>query len=447
MNKLFNKKNAIVLGLAKSGLSTALFLLKSGANVTISALNNDVTEKDVLELEKLGAQLIFGEHPLDILDNEVDFIIKNPGIPYSIPFLIEASSKNIPVYSELEITHSLLEDTIAITGSNGKTTTTTLIQEIVNLEKDCITCGNIGRPLSDVVLKNDNNKTLVMELSSFQLKGTTSFKPNISILLNINESHLDYHKTIDDYIKAKAMITKNQQDSDTFIYNIDDPIVNLIAHTTSAKVVPFSTDHYYEFGASIKNDWIYYMGEKFMNTKEVALPGKHNLQNILAALIVAKMHSISDKNIKKVFKSFSGVEHRLQYVTTVNNRKFYNDSKATNIPAANNAVSSFGSPPILIAGGLDRGNEFDEFIPTLKKCKRVFVFGETASKIVNTATKYNLNHVVKVSSLKDAVTFSYESSEMNDVILLSPACASWDQFKSFEERGNHYISYVNQLKN
>lgn len=447
MNKLFNEKKAIVLGLAKSGLSTALFLLESGACVTISALNNDISEEDLLELETLGAQLIFGEHPLEILDNEVDFIVKNPGIPYSIPFLKQATAKNIPVYSELEITHSLLEDTIAITGSNGKTTTTTLIQEIISLEKDCITCGNIGRPLSDVVLKDDNNKTLVMELSSFQLKGTTSFQPNISILLNINESHLDYHKTIDDYIEAKAMITKNQQENNAFIYNADDPIVNSIAHATSAKIIPFSTDHYYEFGASIKDGWIYYMGEKFMNTKDVALPGKHNLQNILAALIVAKLHNISDRNIKKIFSVFSGVEHRLQYVTTVNNRKFYNDSKATNIPAAHNAVSSFDSPPILIAGGLDRGNAFDEFIPTLKKCKQVFVFGETASKIVDTATKYNLSHVVKVASLKDAVTFSYESSETNDIILLSPACASWDQFKSFEERGNHYISYVNQLKN
>ncbi|MFP3728108.1 UDP-N-acetylmuramoyl-L-alanine--D-glutamate ligase [Priestia filamentosa] len=445
MSNLFHQKNVIVLGLAKSGLSTALFLLKSGANVTVSALKKDILDSDLKLLEDLGAYITFGEHPLDLLTHNIDFIVKNPGIPYSIPFLMEAKLKNIPVYSELEITHTFLKDTIAITGSNGKTTTTMLLQKVINLEKDCITCGNIGRPLSDVILQNDNNKTLVMELSSFQLKGTESFKPNIAILLNINESHLDYHKTLNDYVSSKAMITNNQLSTDTFIYNFDDVIIKEIALQTKANTIPFSTETYCENGASIKDGFIYYMGEKFMNIQEVALPGKHNLQNILATLIVAKLHNISDNHIKKVFKTFSGVEHRLQFVTELNGRKFYNDSKATNIPAAHNAVSSFSTSPILIAGGLDRGNSFEEFVPTLKRCKTVFVYGQTSDKIIETAQTHNLSYVRKVGSLSEAVTEAYQSSTMEDIILLSPACASWDQFKSFEERGEHFIQCVRNL--
>ncbi|MCU7667189.1 UDP-N-acetylmuramoyl-L-alanine--D-glutamate ligase [Bacillus thuringiensis] len=446
METMFKNKNVIVLGLAKSGFSTALLLLKSGANVIISALKKDINDSNIELLHTLGAKIIWGPHSIELLNNNIDFIVKNPGIPYSIPFLIESKKRNIPIYSEVEITSPFLKDTIAITGSNGKTTTTTLIQNILSLHKDTIACGNIGRPLSDVVVKGEQDKTLVMELSSFQLKGTRTFKPFISIFLNINESHLDYHKDMNDYVLSKSMITKNQTADDFLIYNIEDPILRDVATTTNANTIPFSTDNFNTEGACVKEGWIYYKGERFMETNKVALPGIHNLQNILSALIVAKLHNIPEDSIKHVFATFSGVEHRLQYVTTIKNRKFYNDSKATNIPAANNAVLSFEHSPILIAGGLDRGNSFDEFIPTLRKCKAVFVYGQTADKIVNTATDHQLNHVFKVNSLEEAVVKSYEESSDKDIILLSPACASWDQFKSFEERGNQFISYINQLK-
>lgn len=445
MDNLYQHKNVIVLGLAKSGFSTAMYLLKAGANVIISALKNDVNDRDIELLHILGAKIIWGSHPIELLDREVNFIIKNPGIPYSIPFLLEASKRDIPIYSELEITSPLLNDTIAITGSNGKTTTTTLIQNIISTQKEAISCGNIGRPLSDVILKGDHEKTLIMELSSFQLKGTKSFKPLISVLLNINESHLDYHKTLEDYVQSKSKITKNQTSEDYLIYNIEDAIIRKVASMSNATTIPFSTKSFFTEGACVENGWIYYQGNKFMQTKDIALSGKHNLENILSALIVAKLHHISDDNIKQVFSTFSGVEHRLQYVTSIKNRKFYNDSKATNIPASHNAVSSFEHSPLLIAGGLDRGNEFDEFVPTLKICKYVFVYGETADKIVQTAKQHNLSHVFKVSSLEEAVFKSYEHSCEDDIILLSPACASWDQFTSFEERGNQFIAFVNQL--
>lgn len=446
MEHIYTNKNVIVLGLSKTGFSTALYLLNQGANVTVSTLENDIDEDNLNYLMSRGVKVIFGPHPLDIITHQIHYIIKNPGIPYHISFLQKAEQFNIPILTEIELVSAELNDIIAITGSNGKTTTTSLVHAVLSKEKESIVCGNIGRPLTDVFLKNEQNKLLISELSSFQLKGTTSFRPKIAILLNIDSAHLDYHKTIEDYIDSKAQITVNQTDEDFFIYNAESAILHEIAKSTSAKTIPFSTEKFLSEGASTQDGKIYYQGKFFMQTSEVSLPGNHNLENILAALIVGKLHDIPDESIREVLSSFEGVKHRLQFVKSIDGVKFYNDSKATNVKASSNAIKSFDSPPILIAGGLDRGDTFENFVPFLGKCKNVVVYGQSAQKIKDVAEHNSLHNVSISENLENAVKSAYELSSAGDVILLSPACASWDQFKNFEERGNLFIDCVNQLK-
>lgn len=447
--QMYVDQNVLVLGLAKSGLRAAKLLHKLGAHVTVNDIKPYEANDDVKELESLGIKLILGEHPEQLLEeHNIDIVVKNPGIPYTNPIVQKAASQNIPVITEVELAYQISEaEIIAITGSNGKTTTTTLIYEMLKADgKQPLLAGNIGNVACEVVQEATKEQIVVMEVSSFQLLGTIHFKPSVAVLLNIFNAHLDYHGTRENYMQAKGKIFSNQDDQSVAVINSDDQDVVRLSELSKGKKIYFSTNKEVSNGAYIQNESIWYDGEKIIDIKDIALVGKHNLENILAAICAVKAKNVGNKAIQKVLASFSGVKHRLQYVGEVSGRKFYNDSKATNILATTKALEAFSSPVVLLAGGLDRGNEFDELIPYFKHVKAVITFGQTAPKIKKAAKKAGIELIEHVDNVEQAVFAAFRISDIGDVILLSPACASWDQYKTFEERGDIFINAVHKLK-
>ncbi|MEN2766539.1 UDP-N-acetylmuramoyl-L-alanine--D-glutamate ligase [Ornithinibacillus xuwenensis] len=449
MNKLvdFPYSHVLVLGLAKSGTAAAKVLIDSGVSVRVNDLKTSEDDEVVAQLRSIGAEVIVGAHPMSVLDG-IDLIVKNPGIPYENVVLKEAEKLDIPIITEIELAGQLAEGTIiGITGSNGKTTTTTLVFEMLrNSQQPVKLAGNIGIVATETARELQHNEKMVLELSSFQLMGIKTFRPKIAVLLNIYEAHLDYHKTFDNYKEAKCAIFQNQLQDDYLVFNADDPQIMSEASNAIATKVPFSVSSKLETGAWIDEKDLYFKSEKVISLKEIVLVGAHNLENILAAVCAAKLGGATNDGIRKVLTTFTGVSHRLQFVSNVESRLFYNDSKATNILATQKALSSFTQPIILLAGGLDRGNSFDELIPYLKHVRGMVVFGETAEKLRDTATKAEVPIVKSAIDVQDAVRKAFSFSEADDVILLSPACASWDQYKTFEERGDMFIQAVHTIK-
>ncbi|SFC75399.1 UDP-N-acetylmuramoyl-L-alanine--D-glutamate ligase [Bacillus sp. UNCCL81] len=443
----FQNKNVLVLGMAKSGYAASRLLKKLGATVTVNDRTPFEQNEIAQKLKSEGFNVICGEHPLSLIDDQPFCIVKNPGIPYTNPLLIEAVKRNIPIYTEIELAYLISEAPfIGITGSNGKTTTTTLALNMLQEgNKKPLVAGNIGTVACEVAENAKEDNIIVTELSSFQLMGIESFRPKISLITNIFEAHLDYHGTKDEYIKAKANIFKNQTENDFAVVNFDDENVMAMASQIRAKIIPFSTTKIMQDGAYVQNGFVFFKEKKVIEVEKIVLPGKHNLENILAAVAISKLLGVENDAIEKVLTTFTGVEHRLQFVTEINKRKFYNDSKATNILATQKAISSFQKPVILIAGGLDRGNGFDDLIPYFKNVKKMVTYGQTAEKLIDSAEKAGMKAVKSVDNVEDAVNEAFAHSEVGDIILLSPACASWDQFKTFEERGNKFIQAVHKL--
>ncbi|MGE7779232.1 UDP-N-acetylmuramoyl-L-alanine--D-glutamate ligase [Peribacillus sp. NPDC097264] len=444
----YSEKKVLVLGLAKSGVTAASLLHKLGAFVTVNDMKPLSENPEAQGLLEQGIKVICGSHPIELLDEGFEFIVKNPGIPYSNPLVKGALEKGIPVITEVELAYQISEAPfLGITGTNGKTTTTTLIFEMMQAgKKSPLIAGNIGTVASGVAEKATAADTIVIELSSFQLMGIEEFRPEISIVTNLYDAHLDYHSSKQEYAEAKAAIARNQTASDFMIFNADQVDVKNMTKKTKAELVPFSTEVKYENGAYVEDGAVYFRGEKVIAVSDIALPGKHNLENVLAAISAVKLKGVSNEAIHTVLTTFGGVEHRLQYVATIEKRKFYNDSKATNILAASKALTSFTEPVILLAGGLDRGNEFDELKPAMKHVKAVITFGETAEKIERIAKELGITHIKRVDNVVKAVPVAFDLSNEGDCILLSPACASWDQYKTFEQRGDMFMEAVHKLK-
>ncbi|WP_080846538.1 UDP-N-acetylmuramoyl-L-alanine--D-glutamate ligase [Cytobacillus gottheilii] len=447
VNRYLHKK-ILVLGLAKSGVSAASLLHKLGAFVTVNDYKPLSENPEAQGLLQQGITVICGSHPIDLLDEGFELIVKNPGIPYHNPMIEGAFARGIPVITEVELAYQISEAPfIAITGTNGKTTTTTLIYEMLLAGgKKPLIAGNIGTVASEVAQIATNDNTIVIELSSFQLMGIDEFKPKTAILTNLYDAHLDYHGTKNEYVKAKALITKNQTAVDYFIYNGDQNEVVAVSEGSNAERIPFSPHNELNHGAYTNDGWLLFNGERIMEIKDIKLPGAHNLENILSAVAASKLSGVSNEAIFQVLNTFTGVKHRLQFVGEVSGRSFYNDSKATNILATQNALAAFHEPIILLAGGLDRGNEFDELVPSLKGVKALVTFGETAGKIEKAAREAGIKMIQRVDNVEKAVPAAFDLSEANDVILLSPACASWDQYKTFEVRGDIFIDAVHKLK-
>ncbi|MFC4404669.1 UDP-N-acetylmuramoyl-L-alanine--D-glutamate ligase [Gracilibacillus xinjiangensis] len=442
----FPYKNVLVLGLAKSGTAVSKILARNNRNVVVNDLKATIHDENVIELKNLGIDVVVGDHPLTLIDG-IDVIVKNPGIPYENILLQQALLRDIPIITEIELLHYFdINSLVGITGSNGKTTTTTLIYEMYKQAKIPVEiAGNIGHVASEVAESMSDDRTMVVELSSFQLEGTRKFKPNVSVLLNIFEAHLDFHNNLENYQNAKAKIFENQTEEDFLVYNADDERTVKMIQSAKSKTVPFSRKKKLDHGAILHNGEIYFRNEKIINYKEVALVGTHNLENILAATAVAKIAGIPSSAIRAVLTTFIGVSHRLQFVKNVDDRLFYNDSKATNILATTKALQSFDQPIILLAGGLDRGNDFDSLLPFMENVKALVLFGETAKKLEQLGLSASIPAISLVANMQEAVNKAYQFSESGDVILLSPACASWDQYKTFEERGNMFMESVHRL--
>ncbi|WP_087973008.1 UDP-N-acetylmuramoyl-L-alanine--D-glutamate ligase [Oceanobacillus rekensis] len=443
----FPYSNILVLGLAKSGTAAAETLLANDKKVIVNDMKANENDENVIYLKKMGAAVIVGSHPISILDG-IELIVKNPGIPYENVIVAEASKLGIPIITEIELAfHLTNRPIIGITGSNGKTTTTTLVTKMLKESKRPVqVAGNIGIVATETVHSLKENEVLVLELSSFQLQGIRKFKPTTAILLNIFEAHLDYHKTIDNYKQAKFNIFKNQTKEDYLVYNADDQAITEEVKQAISKLVPFSVKTRMETGAWADSDYIYFEDEKVIARQDIVLVGEHNLENILAAIAAAKLNGATSLGIRNVLTTFSGVEHRLQFVKKVNGRLFYNDSKATNILATQKALGAFTKPTILLAGGLDRGNEFTELLPFLRNVKAMVVFGQTASKLKQLGMDAGIQTIIESEDVRSAVDSAYSISRVEDVILLSPACASWDQYRTFEERGDMFVQAVHKLK-
>lgn len=443
----YQHKKVLVLGLAKSGVSAALLLHKLGAFVTVNDQKPLDENPQAQHLLEQGITVICGSHPIGLLEEGFEMIVKNPGIPYSNPLVNGAVARGIPVLTEVELAYLISEaPLIGITGTNGKTTTTTLIYKMFEADrKKAIIAGNIGEVASQVVQQATAEDHVVIELSSFQLMGIDQFRPHIAIITNIYDAHLDYHGTKDEYVGAKLNITKNQTEEDFLIVNADQEELFQLAKQSKAMIVPFSTKTTVANGAYAEDGEVYFRGESIMKLQEIALPGAHNLENILCAISAVKLAGVSNEAIQEVLSTFFGVKHRTQFVRELNGRKFYNDSKATNTLATKSALAAFSGPTILLAGGLDRGNNFDDLIPYLHNVKALVTFGQTANKLAETARKAGIVEVVKAEAMAEAVTKAYQLSQSGDTILLSPACASWDQYKTFEQRGDIFIEAVHTL--
>ena len=449
--KVFEHKRVLVIGLAKSGVAVAKLLLHQGAMVTVNDRIPLEENPDAKSLIEEGIRVLAGSHPVDLLEEHFDFVVKNPGIPYHNCMVEAAMKKGIPVYTEIEIAYQLLEGLIiGITGSNGKTTTTTLASLMLKEsfpERQVFAAGNIGIPLSQLAEQSTKEDIYVSELSSFQLMGIDQFKPKIACIVNIFSAHLDYHGTREEYIEAKLQLTKNQTEDEYLVYNADYPeLMTLIKGHTKATLVPFSRKSVLDFGACVEGDSICFNGEKVIPVSTIQVPGTQNVENVLAAVAIAKLAGATNEGIQKAVQNFHGVKHRTQFVKEVNKRRFYNDSKATNIIATQTALRSFTNQSvILIAGGLDRGNGFDELVPDLTAVSGIVLYGETKEKLQEAAKLAGVPVIEVVNTLEEATKKAYAISKEDDIILLSPACASWDQFKNFEIRGDEFIQVVENL--
>ncbi|MFV0559646.1 MAG: UDP-N-acetylmuramoyl-L-alanine--D-glutamate ligase [Enterococcus sp.] len=447
---MYKNKKVLVLGLAKSGYSAAKLLNELGALVTVNDGKPFDENPEAQDLLALGIKVIVGSHPLELLDEDFSLMVKNPGIPYTHPLVEKAQAKGLPIITDVELAYEVAEcPIIGITGTNGKTTTTTMIALLLNAERSKGTArlaGNIGFPASSVAEEAQAEDEIVMELSSFQLMGITEFHPEIAVVTNIYEAHLDYHGSREAYVEAKWHLQKNMTKENFLVLNWNQEELRELAKKTNATVIPFSTTERLAKGAYYEEGILYYNGEEIMRADALGVPGMHNIENALAAITVAKLKNVSTEAIRQTLQLFHGVPHRTQYVGEVEGRKFYNDSKATNILATEMALGGFNNEKlILLAGGLDRGNGFEELVPSMQGLKGIITFGETADKLTDAAKLAGITQIERTENVETAVPLALSMSAPGDTILLSPANASWDQYKNFEVRGTCFMDAVKKI--
>ncbi|QQU19253.1 UDP-N-acetylmuramoyl-L-alanine--D-glutamate ligase [Enterococcus casseliflavus] len=446
----YQNKKVLVLGLARSGFSAAKLLHDLGALVTVNDGKPFAENPEAQDLLALGVKVITGSHPIELLDEGFSLVVKNPGIPYSQPLVQKALEKKIPVITEVELAYQISEaPIIGITGTNGKTTTTTMIANVLNagMEKgQALLSGNIGFPASSVAQTAKPEDRLVMELSSFQLMGIDTLRPKIAVITNIYEAHIDYHGSRPEYVLAKWRLQQRMTADDYLVINWNQPELEALSTKSKAQIIPFSTKKKVA-GAYMLDGMLYYKEEAIMAADELGVPGDHNIENALAAIAVGKLCDMSNEAIKQALQTFTGVPHRTQYVTTINQVKFFNDSKATNILATEMALGGFDNEKlVLLAGGLDRGNSFDELVPALNGLKAIVVFGETKEKLAAAAQAAGVKTIEMTENVETAVPLAFSLSAAGDTILLSPANASWDQYPDFEVRGDKFMAAVAELK-
>lgn len=450
--ELENKK-VLVCGMAKSGIAAARLLKKKGAAVTVQdAKTEDLLGDTPAELRSEGIELILGRNPEEEVDN-FDMLVMSPGVPLDLTFVKKAAALGKKIIGETELGWQYAKSPfIGITGTNGKTTTTTLVGEIMkNAGKLAAVVGNIGTPLTECVENSSPDDWFVAELSSFQLETIEGFRPAVSAVLNITPDHLNRHKTLENYIKAKERVFENQTDADFLVLNYNDPATRDMANRTRAKVIFFSLDGELEDGVYSDGTSMYIrtMGydEKVLDIKEMNILGGHNTENAMAAIACGVCAGVPLDIIRKTLREFTAVEHRIEFVAEVGGVKYYNDSKGTNPDASIKAVMAMERPICLIAGGYDKGSDFAEWIDTFKgRVKYVAVIGAVKEKICSALDKAGFTSYDRADDFNQAMELCTRNAASGDCVLLSPACASWDMFKSYEQRGHVFKDYVHSLE-
>ena len=444
-----NGKRVLVVGLGKSGVASALFLEKRGALVAVSdAKTEEQVPQEIPLLLDHGISVESGHHGERTFRDQ-DLIVISPGVPFDVPQLVQARALGIPVIGEVELAARHLKGKIvAITGSNGKTTTTALAGEIIAAgEREALVGGNIGTPAISFVEVSTDDTWVVLEISSFQLETIESFHPKIAVVLNVTPDHLDRHYTFENYAAAKARIFENQTADDFAVLNADNAPCAAMAARAKAHVYWFSRLKQVERGAFTRGAHIVWRDgtaeQEIMPVSEISLKGSHNVENVLAGVCVGMLAGIQPVQIRRAIGAFKAVEHRLEYVATVRGVEYYNDSKATNVDATIKALESFPGRIHLILGGKDKGSDYSLLNSLLKeRVKRVYTIGAAAAKI---ESQVRGAEVLSVGTLEAAIKRASESATPGDVVLLAPACASFDQFVSYEHRGRAFKEQVRQL--
>ena len=448
-------KNVLVFGTGISGIAAAGLLEDKGAHPVLFDGNAELEEKAIRAKlpEESKAEILLG----DLTDEQIrslDLVVLSPGVPTDLPLVNRLRESGLKIWGEIELAYECSRgDVLAITGTNGKTTTTSLLGAIMQLAKEsAFIVGNIGIPYTQIVEETKESSVTVAEISSFQLETIEQFRPRVSAILNITPDHLNRHHTMEEYIRVKELITKNQTEEDTCVLNYEDEVLREFGKTLKCQVIFFSSLRTLEKGIYLNGEMIEYNdGTGIMticSVKELNLPGRHNYENVCAAVAMALAYGISLEDIRYVLVRFKAVEHRIEYVTEVNGVVYYNDSKGTNPDAAIKGIQAMDRPTLLIGGGYDKNSSYEEWINAFDgKVRYLVLLGQTKEKIAEAAGRCGFEHVIMTESLEEAVGFCAEHANPGDAVLLSPACASWGMFPNYEVRGKRFKELVYQLKN
>ena len=447
----FQGKKVLIIGAGKSGLAAADLLTSQNADIILY----DEKKLDEAEVLKKLSKDFKGRIVSEVLTDEIagnpDYLVLSPGVPIDSEKVLKYKAKGACVIGEVELAYYYTKGKIvAVTGTNGKTTTTALTGALMKLKYDnTLVGGNIGIPYTQICLDSTDDGVTVAEMSSFQLDTTVTFHPYISMILNITPDHLDRHHTMENYINAKLNCTKNQTADELCILNYEDETLRKAAENIKAKICWFSSKTALNDGMVYEDGVIYEVKngvrEKVIDVDEMMLIGRHNYENVMAAVAAARFMNVPMELIREGLRSFKPVEHRIEYVATVNGVKYYNDSKGTNPDASIQAVKAMSGPTFLIGGGYDKGSEYDEWIECFDgKIKKLILMGQTRDKIAECARKHGFNEIEFVNSMEEAVNYCYRNAVNGDTVLLSPCCASWGMFKNYEERGRIFKDLVNE---
>ena len=448
---MFQNKKILILGFARSGYQAAKVLMERGNEVYLndSKEESKMDSSQVEELRNLGVHLVFGSHPDDLLDETFDYLIKNPGVPIDHKYVLKARELGIEVINEVEMAYRLLPkdvSIIGITGTNGKTTTTTITYEIMHkaFGDRVHLAGNIGYPLSSIISSVKPNDIIVIECSCQQGENFHDFHPHVGVLTNFSEAHIDFMKTYEHYKEVKARMFYQQSSDDIAIMNYsNEDVMKELEHVSSQKKF-FSSQEMVD-GCHLVGRDIYYYDEKIMSQDDIKIKGIHNVENCMAAIMAVKEYGVSNDIIVDVISHFKGVEHRLEYVDTVQGVEYYNDTEATNIKCCQIALSSFEKPILLFLGGLERGQDFQELTPYMNPVKAIIAIGQCRERVAEYAKSIHKD-VYVFEHLVDGFDKAVSLAEEGDVVLLSPASASWDQYKECEVRGAEFKDKVKELK-
>lgn len=451
---VWNNKKVLVVGMGKSGIAAAEALLRAGAAVTLYDRKSE--EEISLQLRSLfrsqGAVCCFGEDPKN--PQRFEMVVMSPGVSEALPFVMEAEAAGAELIGELELAYRMGKGKyVAITGTNGKTTTTILTGEIFKTAgRKTEVVGNVGIATVSKAVSVTDDTWMVTEVSSFQLLTTSQFHPRVSAILNITPDHLDRHETMERYAQAKARIYENQTADDYFVVNYDDPGAWAKAADCTATLVPFSKTKEFFPGCFVRDGRITVgtaegEGLDICGARELQVPGVHNLENALAAAAISYFSGVEPEDIGRSLANFHGVEHRLEFCGKINGVRFVNDSKGTNPEASIKALQAMDSPVILIAGGYDKKSQFDSFVDEFgSKVKTLILMGSTAKQLRQTALEKGFSSVVMCKDMEECVREAFSAAESGDTVLLSPACASWDMYSSYEQRGRHFKTCVANLE-